>query len=1099
MRPFRISLTISIFVSVLFLHQNTSANGTIEQSPSKTAKVLMQSSDTPGGICVVLGQSDAELALSISEYGRFTVQSLYHDKLHLSKARKEIDQHGVYGKVSADLRQDSRLPYAENLVNIIVADNYKMLEARGLSVKELFRVLTPRGVVFIGDSSIPLTQKSKWMDKLELELYASGMQDIQIIKDSGIWLKATKPWPSEIDEWTHFLHGADGNPVANDSVVAPPKHYQWISKPLWLRSHESDSSIKTLVTAHGRLFYIADEAPISLLGDHSLPDKWFLTARDAFNGVLLWKVPIEDWGWRSWKPSWFTPRPGDIPLNIQKRLVAIKDKLYVTLGYHAPVSELDSKTGKILKTYEGTAKTAEILYHDGTLILTVLHGDQAKVLSVDTQSGERLWTSKNEYDGTTIDYYRFKAMHGSVTPAKVDPTLNTATDGRVVSLLDGQDVVCLDFDTGRQKWRTPFPLVKADYKAGNINAQQTVWTGTLIVQDNVVVHASPNQLAGFSAESGEILWKQAKKYLQHLWYEWKDVFIIDGLVWTWSAELERGKLEGSNQRSTWPISVNGYDLHTGRLSKKIPLGNIFKTHHHHRCYRNKATSRYILASRRGTEFIDLEQGKHTLHNWVRGTCHLGMMPANGLQYAPPHPCVCYIEEKLNGFTALAPAKLSENQQTKKRKGSLLERGPEYGKTTDKMTGAEDWPAFLHDSMRSGATQAKIPEKLDLLWNVKLSEKISPPIIVGQRVFLALNDEHQIAALNSNDGQTHWKFFTGARIDSPPTYYKGMVLFGSADGFVYCLDASNGKLKWRFQAAPEDRHIGAFGQLESAWPINGSVLVINGTAYFAAGRTSQLDGGIYLYGLDAITGRLRCQNKLEGPHYNVNNISQNYQLPMGTLPDIMQSDGNAIYMRDVVFNTNLESRNIPSPKTALRTRAKGGLLDDSYFKRTPWVFGSQAATNTPSSGYGRLIVHDKQTAFFVRMFDTLRGLDPSVYFTPALKGYLLFAMDKQSGRQIWAQRVPVRVRTMVSTGKLLITAGPPDVVDSKDPLGSFEGRKGGLLHIFDKSSGRKLAEYNIDSPPVFNGAAVANGKLYISLEDGTLTSFGNKMKSAYVSN
>ncbi len=62
--------------------------------------------------------------------------------------------------------------------------------------------------------------------------------------------------------------------------------------------------------------------------------------------------------------------------------------------------------------------------------------------------------------------------------------------------------------------------------------------------------------------------------------------------------------------------VYGYDLHTGKLAKKVPLGNIFKTYHHHRCYRNKATLRYIIASRRGSEFVDLEEGNHSIHNWV---------------------------------------------------------------------------------------------------------------------------------------------------------------------------------------------------------------------------------------------------------------------------------------------------------------------------------------------------------------------------------------------------------------------------------------------------------------------------------------------------
>jgi outer membrane protein assembly factor BamB len=470
---------------------------------------------------------------------------------------------------------------------------------------------------------------------------------------------------------------------------------------------------------------------------------------------------------------------------------------------------------------------------------------------------------------------------------------------------------------------------------------------------------------------------------------------------------------------------------------------------------------------------------------------MGMMPANGLQYAPPHPCVCYIDEKLNGFIALAPAKPSENTQIRKRKVGFLERGPAYRKTSNKKAGAEDWPAFLHDSMRSCSTQAKISEKLKSLWNVKLGEKISPPIIVNEHVYLALNDEHQITALNSKDGQILWKFFAGARIDSPPTYYKGAILFGSTDGSVYCLDASNGKLKWRFHAAPDERKTGAFNQLESAWPVNGSVLVTHGKVYFAAGRSSQLDDGIYLYGLDAVTGKLRCQTRLQGPHYNVDNISQNYQLPMGTLPDVMQSDGSLIYMRDTVFNLSLENIKIPQQNKTLRIRAVGGLLDDSYFKRAPWSF-ARATSKTPSSGYGRLIVHDKNTAFFARMFDTLRGLDPTVYFTPGKKGYLLFAKDKNSGRQNWAQRIPVRVRTMVSTAQYLFTAGPPDVVDPNDPLGAFEGRKGGVLNIFDKLNGRKLAEYKLDSPPVFNGAAVANGKLYISSEDGTLSSFGSKM-------
>ena len=77
------------------------------------------------------------------------------------------------------------------------------------------------------------------------------------------------------------------------------------------------------------------------------------------------------------------------------------------------------------------------------------------------------------------------------------------------------------------------------------------------------------------------------------------------------------------------------------------------------------------------------------------------------------------------------------------------------------------------------------------------------------------------------GETAWTFSADGRIDSPPTYYRGRLLFGSRDGWVYCLRAADGALIWRFRAAPVDRRLVAFEQVESAWPVHGSVLVDNG--------------------------------------------------------------------------------------------------------------------------------------------------------------------------------------------------------------------------------------------------------------------------------
>ena len=1071
-----------------------------EATATTTATEMIAFGGVPGGMSAVVGPQDASLALALSKQGSFTVQCLFTDREKCRAARQAIDEIGVYGTVSADMMDSERLPYTNNLLNLVVIDRWADQAGRGLTVNEILRVLAPLGTAWLHTPSTNETEK------LCAQLESEAVEALSIFDGDRRWVRLKKPWPANIDDWSHFLHGADGNPVARDRVVGPPQHYQWVSWPVWMRSHETDSSVSTMVTAHGRLFFIVDEAPISLAGDHDLPDKWSLVARDAFNGVDLWRVPIRRWGWREWKHTWFNTRPGDVPLNIQKRLVATEKNVYTTLGYHAPVSQIDARTGEVLQTYEETNPTGDVLHLDGTLIVSRFDGPVdddgltaytgAKVMAVDAATGKTLWTSEKSYRGSIVDYVRWRAMHGNSKPAKLDPALNLATDGQSVALIDGPEVVCLDFRTGAERWRSSFPLDEADMNAGGIDTMGNLWSGTMIVTDGVVLHASPHKLAAISAETGELLWSQPKHYIGHLWYEWKDIFVIDGLAWTWTAELDREPLErdpSGRQKSVFPRFVKGYDLKTGETKQEVDLGVIFKSHHHHRCYRNKATERYILASRRGTEYVDLEDGAHSVHNWVRGTCHYGMMPANGLQYAPPHPCQCYIEEKLNGMNVLAPANGSELEKARPV-SERFEKGAAYGKANAELTaGPEDWPAFRYDNQRNGATVTRIPDTLKPLWQSHVGRKVSPPTVVGGSVFVALVDQHQVACVDANTGHLRWEFTTGARVDSQPTYYQGTILVGSTDGCVYCLRGNDGQLVWRFQAAPAKRLIGAFGQLESAWPVHGSVLVQDGTVYFVAGRTSQLDGGMYLYGLDAISGRVLHQVRLRGPDYRADangqlvvvpkpkrdledTFPENYRLPLGALPDILTADGRNIFMRSRTFDAELNPVKGQPP-----LQSPGGFLDDSYFKRIPWRYET-------GTTYSRLLVCDETTVCGMRQFDSLQGLDPTVYFTPGRQGYLLFCYDIDTKERRWEQRVNIRIRAMVQTPDRLCVAGPPDVVDPKDPLAAFEARKGGVLSLFDLETGDEKASYDMPSPPVFNGASAAHGRLYLADEAGNITCF-----------
>ncbi len=484
-----------------------------------------------------------------------------------------------------------------------------------------------------------------------------------------------------------------------------------------------------------------------------------------------------------------------------------------------------------------------------------------------------------------------------------------------------------------------------------------------------------------------------------------------------------------------------------------------------------------------------------MNNWVRGICHLGMMPANGLLYAPPEPCKCYWYERVSDFCAMASAQPPAAQLAPTPiKINEAPKGPEAG--------SGDWPTFRADTARSGHTQGHVSVRISPAWRTELGSRLSAPIAVGNRVYVSAIDSHTLNALDAETGKLVWRHIADGRVDSPPTYAEGKLVFGDSHGRVTCLRASDGGGVWASRAAPADRLIGVHGQLESAWPVNGSVLVSSNTVYVAAGRSSYLDGGIHLYGLDLDTGRVLHHTSLQGPDIDLDNEKwfdgYNDMGGRGALADILQLCGDSICMRNRAFDCRLKPVDIPP-----HIQPMGGFLDDTYFKRYFWFYGTPmvrpvyAAMAKPKItpeqmkiALGQLLVQDDSAIYGMRMFDSMKLLNANNYFVPGKDGYLIFRVPPGEGEPAWTQRVPIRVTAMASTADHLVIAGPPDIVDPDDPLGAFEARKGGHLRILSKKDGTTLAAHELKSPTVFNGMAVAQGRLVLTLDNGKVVSFAD---------
>jgi outer membrane protein assembly factor BamB len=996
---------------------------------------ILKSTGITGGVIVHVGCGDGSLAAGLVGPG-FVVQGLDIDAADVEKTRAALKAKGGYGINCAAVFDGKRLPYAENVVNLLVIS-----EPGDLGAQEIMRVLVPDGAAYA--------------------------------HKGGKWEVTRKPRPENTDEWTHYLYDASNNAVSRDEAVGPPGSLQWVAAPKFSRSHEHLASLSAAVIAQGRVFAIEDHGPVESV---AFPAKWMLVARDAFNGVTLWRRELGPWEWhlREFRHG---------PPEITRRLVAVGDRVFATLSYGGPVEILDAATGKTLKTLAGTNGAEEIIHIDGVLLLAIGDTKPAKgrdarkgaaaglprrVLAINAKSGKTLWQHE---------------------AAKLAPVTLGAADNRVF-FQDGACIIALNLSSGDKHWQS---------EALSAGTKRASWFSPVVVAyRDMILWADAKMLTGLEAATGKQVWKGRAEVN---WHAPPDVLVAGGLVWT-------GQLRVHKQ----PGITKGLDPKTGEVkSTRPPDQKTFDCGMtHHRCYRNKATEKWLLLGRAGTEFQNVKSGEIFPNHWVRGMCQYGVLPANGLLYAPPHACACFLTAKINGFNALAPRRAGFQPG-----GEPLERGPAYGKVAESKAGEAAWPTYRHDARRSGQASTKVTTALKQLWKAKVGSKLTAITVAGGMCLVADCDAHTIHALDEKTGKPVWTFTATGRVDCPPTIAGGYAVFGSRDGHVYCLRASDGALAWRFRAAPADRRVVCYGQLESLWPVRGSVLVQDGTAVFAAGRSSFLDGGIRLCRVELKTGKLLGEHTIYTPDPGTHAMKRKtvYGFNMyGALPDVMAGDGETLFMRQLCFTPDLK----PAPAKP-HLFSPTGLLDDSWWHRTYWLYGQSFTAGWPGwfkTGNqvpaGRILAFNNEAVFgFGRTQFSNRSRQAGQNWA-AQEQFHIFAAGKVSkpaappkagakkrrGRgpatrkNLWSHKAPVRARAMVLTKETVFFAGVPNLGNSSpDAFSAMRGQKGAKLVAVSTADGANKAAMTLPALPVLDGMAAANGRLYIALRDGSIVCLG----------
>ncbi len=819
-----------------------------------------------------------------------------------------------------------------------------------------------------------------------------------------------KPVPADTDDWTHQWHAADGGLVTEDKTVGVPQGIQWLSGPLFAMAGRKTST-QSLVSAGGINFYLTQ----NVLTNVSLEEKrQYLEARDAYNGLILWQRP--------WVGPYTT---GDGETNA--RMVATAERVYVA-GDNTLLG-VSARTGETLAEMALDAPADKLLFHENIVLVQSATG----VIGIDADFKSQRWKfpQRNSSGLVATGNAAFFLIRGR------------SPDGNFK-----HELVRLDVQTGGQAWRK--------------NTQPHVLSQNVqinFVQDGYIALQSHGHLHLFSAEDGQHLWSrttEARPGKDYSDERFVGHFYRKGLVWMHDQNSPRKP----NGQSLWL----GRDPKTGDVVRELATqGEWPRTDAPAKigCQLMIASDQYIMIPRQST-YIDLETGEKLPFKFVRGGCGLGFVPANGLVYSHPHACGCF-SEAIRGFLGMHSIKsdrlLAETETDRLQRLQVIST-PKLAADT---ASSEAWSIYRGDGIRSGVAQSKLPDKIQhkwsatiaaksnsisaQAWNLRTGNVVTAPTIAGDTVYAADVDQGRLFALKLADGEIRWTFQANGRIDSPPTLHRGLCLFGSHDGYVYCLEAESGRLVWRYRAAPVDRRIVVFGNLESTWPVAGSILVQNGLAYAAAGRAPDADGGIVVHALDLQTGKPAWTSQVEGDTFR-------------GLCDYLIAGEDVVYLANWQFDAKT-GKHGPAPRQSAHLQGgKVGLLESSWTKHD-LALRKEIQTWAAAGTEGQLLAFSPAT-------------------TAAYDAEARVVKLNRDTQTKFSIAEPQQVTALVLTGNQLILAGGMDRADT---------HAGGFLRTVDLQSGQMVQELKLPAESVFDGLAIARGRIFVATQDGQLHVFG----------
>ena len=432
-------------------------------APAADAQAIHKQIGVHAGLCVLLGENQAERALALAKISDLVIYLQPATLAQATSIRTAVSRAGLLGtRIYVDHGRPGRIGLAADLADAVVVEGTTRTPAT-----ELMRVIRPRGRLII-----------------------NGQVRV-------------KPVPRGTGEWSHPYHGADNNPQSQDQLAKAPYLTKFLATPWYGPMPEvTVSSGGRMFKAFGFLAFKRREWP--MVGK--------LVCLNGYNGATLWTKLLTPGFMIHRNTIVATPETLYLADNTSCKLIdaatgTVRDEIVVPDSHAA-----HGTTWKWMTLRDG--------------VLYAMVGTTEKLhqvhLGTRTQTGWPWATVRSTYDGSlktwgfgrtllAFDIKTKKVLWSHTTTAPIDGRAVVMNRDRIFLYSHQDHLEAINAADGKTAWKTNdkqlLETIGAHHRAQTASLGYAT-SAYLKCNNDALFFAGPTRtkLVAVSAKTGKLLW-----------------------------------------------------------------------------------------------------------------------------------------------------------------------------------------------------------------------------------------------------------------------------------------------------------------------------------------------------------------------------------------------------------------------------------------------------------------------------------------------------------------------------------------------------------------------------------------------------------------